>query len=129
MDLAASLKIEMLRRIGRLAAGPWGGRMTTLPDRFIEQAGGTAVAASLDVTDPTSCAACFDDVERDLGPVDVPINNSGAAATTPSLDLACDDPHRLEIFQVSRMAQIPKMDKSHLRRSRVSCCSLPRPDR
>ncbi len=53
----------------------------------IERTGGTAVAAALDVTDPASCAACFDQVERGLGPIDVLINNSGVAATTPSLDL------------------------------------------
>lgn len=53
----------------------------------IEQAGGTAQAVAMDVTDATSVSAAFDDAEKTLGPVDVLVNNAGIAITKPFLEI------------------------------------------
>jgi NAD(P)-dependent dehydrogenase (short-subunit alcohol dehydrogenase family) len=53
----------------------------------IEASGGRAMAIRLDVTQAAACTACFDDVERAVGPVDVLVNNSGVTAAVPVLDL------------------------------------------
>jgi NAD(P)-dependent dehydrogenase (short-subunit alcohol dehydrogenase family) len=45
--------------------------------KAIDEAGGRAVAQPLDLADPASIDACFDAVERALGPVDVLVNNAG----------------------------------------------------
>ena len=45
--------------------------------KAIEAAGGRAFAVSLDLSDLASIDACFDAVERALGPVDVLVNNAG----------------------------------------------------
>jgi 3-oxoacyl-[acyl-carrier protein] reductase len=42
----------------------------------IEAAGGLALAVEADLTDPVSPAALFDRAERDLGPVDILVNNA-----------------------------------------------------
>jgi NAD(P)-dependent dehydrogenase (short-subunit alcohol dehydrogenase family) len=43
----------------------------------IEEAGGKATSYPLDVTDDVEVEAMFDDVEAELGPVDVLVNNAG----------------------------------------------------
>jgi NAD(P)-dependent dehydrogenase (short-subunit alcohol dehydrogenase family) len=45
--------------------------------KAIEAAGGRACAAPLDLADAASIDACFDAVERALGPVDAVVNNAG----------------------------------------------------
>ena len=45
----------------------------------IEAAGGTAEAAVADVTDPTALAAAVADFQRDLGPIDLLVNNAGVS--------------------------------------------------
>jgi len=45
----------------------------------VRDAGGTAFAHALDVTDATSVATCFAAVEAELGPVDALVNNAGMA--------------------------------------------------
>lgn len=52
----------------------------------IEQAGGTASAVRLDVTDAASIEAGFEQVEKDLGPIDVLVNNAGVAVSKPVLE-------------------------------------------
>jgi len=46
--------------------------------RMIRDAGGTAIAITADVSDPSSVSAMYREVERALGPVDVLVNNAGA---------------------------------------------------
>lgn len=43
----------------------------------IESAGGKALSVSIDVTDTASVEAAVEQVERDLGPIDVVVNNAG----------------------------------------------------
>jgi NAD(P)-dependent dehydrogenase (short-subunit alcohol dehydrogenase family) len=46
-------------------------------------AGGVAIAVALDVTDPASIGEAVGRVARDLGPVDVLVNNAGIAESAP----------------------------------------------
>lgn len=52
----------------------------------IEGDGGTACAASLDVTDRASIDGCFEQVTNDLGPIDILVNNAGVAVSKPFLE-------------------------------------------
>ena len=45
--------------------------------RLIEGAGGIAVAATADVTDPRGVAVAIDELQHELGPVDILVNNAG----------------------------------------------------
>ena len=45
----------------------------------VREAGGTAFACTLDVTDPQSVEDCFASVEAALGPIDALVNNAGMA--------------------------------------------------
>ena len=57
----------------------------------IEQSGGTAGVAPLDVTDMASIDACLDQVEQEHGPIDILINNAGVAVSKPALEQTPDD--------------------------------------
>ncbi len=48
--------------------------------------GGTALGLSLDVTDHAGFTAFLDDVEQQLGPLDVLVNNAGIMPVTPLLE-------------------------------------------
>ena len=50
----------------------------------IDEIGGAAMGATMDVRDPGSVAACFDAVEAGLGPVDVLINNAAGNFEAPA---------------------------------------------
>jgi len=52
----------------------------------ITNAGGTAIAASMDVTDEASTIAAFDAAEKAFGPVDTVIANAGTSTGGPTLD-------------------------------------------
>ena len=54
----------------------------------IAAAGGRALAVALDVTDETSVASAFDEIERRAGTVDVAINNAGVSAAKTVLELS-----------------------------------------
>lgn len=54
----------------------------TLAEQTAEQLGGGTVALELDVTDRASFTAFLDEAERQLGPVDVVINNAGIMPVT-----------------------------------------------
>ncbi|MBK5218303.1 MAG: SDR family oxidoreductase [Thermoleophilia bacterium] len=56
--------------------------------------GGGTVALALDVTDRASFAAFLDEAERQLGPVDVVINNAGIMPVTPFVDEGEDSVRR-----------------------------------
>lgn len=49
----------------------------------IEAAGGTARAVQADVSERAAVSKLFDTIERDLGPVDVLVNNAGILKMTP----------------------------------------------
>jgi NAD(P)-dependent dehydrogenase (short-subunit alcohol dehydrogenase family) len=57
----------------------------------IEAAGGRALPIALDVTDPASVAAAFEQAAASLGPVTVVVNNAGIAITKPLLEHTEDD--------------------------------------
>ena len=59
--------------------------------KTIEDAGGTAHAVAMDVTDAASVRAAFDDAEAALGPVDVLVNNAGIAIPKPFLEVTEED--------------------------------------
>jgi NAD(P)-dependent dehydrogenase (short-subunit alcohol dehydrogenase family) len=64
----------------------------------IEQAGGRALAVSLDVTDPASVEAAFAAVVKSAGTPDIVVNNAGIAQTKASIGfrggLAGSDEHQ-----------------------------------
>ena len=57
----------------------------------IRQAGGEAVAVTMDVTDSASVKHAFDEAEKAFGLVNIIINNAGITIPKPLLDLADDD--------------------------------------
>src|SRR5690349_10652455 len=52
--------------------------------RTAQELGGGTLARYLDVTDRAGFTAFLDDVERELGPLDVLINNAGIMALSPA---------------------------------------------
>lgn len=57
----------------------------------IESLGGQALAVKLDVTDPASVGACFDEIAAKLGAPDLIVNNAGAAVSRPLLEQSVSD--------------------------------------
>lgn len=57
----------------------------------IREAGGEAIAVTLDVTDTDSIAAALDAAEATFGTVDIVVNNAGITIPKPLLDLGDDD--------------------------------------
>ena len=56
--------------------------------------GGGTVALPVDVTDRASLGAFFDEAERQLGPLDVVVNNAGIMPVTPFVEESEDSIHR-----------------------------------
>jgi NAD(P)-dependent dehydrogenase (short-subunit alcohol dehydrogenase family) len=54
-----------------------------LAERTAAELGGGTIAVALDVTDRDSLAAFLDETERQLGPLDVMVNNAGIMPVTP----------------------------------------------
>ncbi len=65
-----------------------------LAERTAAQLGGGSVALPLDVTERSSFAAFLDEAERQLGPVDVVINNAGIMPVTALVDESDDSIRR-----------------------------------
>ena len=65
-----------------------------LAEQTAEQLGGGTVALELDVTDRASFAAFLDEASRQLGPVDVVINNAGIMPVTPFVEESQDSVRR-----------------------------------
>jgi 3-oxoacyl-[acyl-carrier protein] reductase len=61
----------------------------------IEAAGGRAIAAQGDVSDPAAVRSLFDRAEAEFGPVDVLVNNAGTLQRKPLVDVTDDDYQRL----------------------------------
>ncbi len=65
-----------------------------LAEQTATELGGGTVALALDVTDRSSFAAFLDEAERQLGPVDVVINNAGIMPVTALVDESDDSIRR-----------------------------------
>ncbi len=81
----------LVRRGCRLAIGDLD---LTLAEQTAASLGGGTVAQALDVTDRASLAAFLDDAERQLGPLDVVINNAGIMPVTQLVDESEDSVRR-----------------------------------
>ncbi|MGC1851815.1 MAG: SDR family oxidoreductase [Solirubrobacterales bacterium] len=57
-----------------------------LAEQTAAELGGGTLAVALDVTDRTSFAAFLDQAERELGPLDVVVNNAGIMPVTPFVE-------------------------------------------
>jgi NAD(P)-dependent dehydrogenase (short-subunit alcohol dehydrogenase family) len=65
-----------------------------LAERTAAELGGGTIALSLDVTDRGSFAAFLDEAERQLGPLDVLVNNAGIMPVTPIAEESDDSIRR-----------------------------------
>jgi NAD(P)-dependent dehydrogenase (short-subunit alcohol dehydrogenase family) len=65
-----------------------------LAERTAGELGGGTIAVALDVTDRGSFAAFLDETERQLGPLDVVVNNAGIMPVTPLVDESEDSVRR-----------------------------------
>jgi len=65
----------------------------------ITNAGGPAIALEADVTDPDGVERMVSDVTRQLGPIDVLVNNAGLCYHRPALDVPREE--WLEVFDVN----------------------------
>lgn len=59
--------------------------------REVAEAGGAAGACALDVTDEADVLAAFARAEREVGGLDVLVNNAGISIRRPSIELALED--------------------------------------
>lgn len=69
-------------------------KLNALKDEITE-AGGTAHAVALDVTDPQSVQSAIEETESTLGPIDVVVNNAGIAIPKPFLEQSVEDYDRV----------------------------------
>jgi NAD(P)-dependent dehydrogenase (short-subunit alcohol dehydrogenase family) len=61
----------------------------------IESAGGSAMAISVDATDPDALRAAVPEIEDRLGPVDILVNAPGVNSTTPFFEIDLEEWHAL----------------------------------
>lgn len=73
----------LLRKGARVAIGDLD---VEVAEKAAAELGGNAIALPLDVTDRSSFEAFLDATERELGPVDILINNAGVMPVTPFAD-------------------------------------------
>ena len=66
--------------------GDWRPRPGARPNRPRSRLGGGAIGLALDVTDRSSFGSFLDNVESDLGPLDVLVNNAGIMQLGPFVD-------------------------------------------
>src|SRR6476469_8972449 len=65
-----------------------------LAEKTAAELGGGTVALAVDVTDRDSFAGFLDEAERQLGPLDVVINNAGIMPVTPFAEESVESLHR-----------------------------------
>jgi short-subunit dehydrogenase len=82
-------------RIGLLARGRDG---LDGARRDVEALGGTALVAPTDVADPVQIERAADAVERELGPIDVWINNAMTSVFSPT--------HELQVDEIKRVTEV-----------------------
>jgi NAD(P)-dependent dehydrogenase (short-subunit alcohol dehydrogenase family) len=63
--------------------------------REIESRGGVSLVVTTDVADPDAVESAADRVERDLGPIDVWVNNAMVSVFAPFKDISADDYRRV----------------------------------
>jgi len=73
----------LVRKGSRIAIGDLD---TELAEKTATELGGGTIALALDVTDRDSFAAFLDEAERQLGPLDVLVNNAGIMPVTPLVE-------------------------------------------
>jgi len=78
-----------------------------LAEQTAAELGGGTVALSLDVTDRASFIAFLDEAERQLGPIDVIVNNAGIMPVTPFAEESVDSIRRQ--FDINVMGVIAGM--------------------
>ena len=88
----AQLYGERGARVGLIARGSEG---LDGARRDVEERGGTALVLPLDIADPEQVEAAADAVERELGPIDVWINNAMASVFSPISEMTPDDFRRV----------------------------------
>ena len=66
----------------------------TLAEQSAAELGGGTIAVALDVTDRGSFSAFLDEAERQLGPLDVVVNNAGIMPVTPFAEESADSIRR-----------------------------------
>ena len=81
----------LVRRGCRVAIGDID---ATLAEQTAAGLGGGTVALPVDVTDRSSFSTFLDEAERQLGPLDVVINNAGIMPVTPFVEESVDSIHR-----------------------------------
>ena len=57
----------------------------------IQKAGGSALVAQCDISDPEACGHLVDTARQEFGPIDVLVNDAAASAWGPTKDLALED--------------------------------------
>lgn len=71
----------------------------------INEAGGTAIAHRVDLSDPAAITAFVDDVRAELGPIDIVVNNAGVSLGLP-IDAADFEDTWSATFDVNLHAQM-----------------------
>jgi NAD(P)-dependent dehydrogenase (short-subunit alcohol dehydrogenase family) len=72
--------------------------------REVAAAGGTALVVPCDVSDPAAVEAAADRIERELGPIDVWINNAVASVFAPVRDIRPEEYRR--VMEVTYLGQV-----------------------
>lgn len=72
--------------------------------RDVEELGGQAIVIECDVADPAAVEAAAERVERELGPIDIWINNAMASVYGPFVDMSLEDFKR--ITEVTYLGQV-----------------------
>ncbi|KIG14513.1 Dehydrogenase [Enhygromyxa salina] len=78
--------------IGLLARG---GLKLTATVEEVEELGGRALAIEVDVADPEAVEAAATQIEEELGPIDIWINNAGVAVAGRIMDMSPDEIRRV----------------------------------
>jgi NADP-dependent 3-hydroxy acid dehydrogenase YdfG len=81
----------LVRKGSRVAIGDLD---LALAEQTAAELGGGTIAVALDVTDRHSFAAFLDEAERQLGPLDVVVNNAGIMPVTPFAEESADSVRR-----------------------------------
>lgn len=72
--------------------------------RDVEELGGKAIVIECDVADPIAVEAAAERVERELGPIDIWVNNAMASVYGPFVDMSLEDFKR--ITEVTYLGQV-----------------------
>jgi NAD(P)-dependent dehydrogenase (short-subunit alcohol dehydrogenase family) len=83
--------VALVRKGCRVAIGDLD---LALAQQTAAELGGGTIALPLDVTDRASFAAFLDEIERQLGPLDVVVNNAGIMPVTPFAEESADSIRR-----------------------------------